>query len=405
MMPTVIVLNDYCHINGGASRIAIDEAVGLAHSGLRVIFFGACGPICDELRNAPLEVVCLGQRELIEAGRDPRVMLQGLWNVKAGRAMAKILSTLDPAHTVIHLHGYTKALTTSPVRAASKRGFRVLCTLHDFFSACPNGALFDYRESRVCERVCLSMDCVTAQCDKRHYAHKLYRVVRSVIQRSFGRLPGGVKDYITLSRRSAELLAPYLPKDAHYHALENLIETSKRPPVDVSANPALVAVGRLDVEKGIEPLLAAIRKTGLPLTLIGDGPLRAEAEATPGCRVTGWLTPAGVQAELEKARCLIFPSIWYEAYGLVVSEAASRGIPTVASDISAAAERITHGVEGWHVKAGDVDDLAARLMQLADDETVKAAGQAAYHRFWASPPTREYHMQGLIAIYRLMLAR
>src|SRR5579859_1407550 len=40
---TVVVLNDFCHVQGGASKVAIDEAVGLANQGVDVIFVGAVG--------------------------------------------------------------------------------------------------------------------------------------------------------------------------------------------------------------------------------------------------------------------------------------------------------------------------------------------------------------------------
>lgn len=400
----VVVLNDYCHINGGASKIAIDEAISLADAGKRVLFFGACGPVCPTLQQAPLETVCLNQSELIEAGKHPGVMLQGLWNRAAQQRMDALLDDLDRRDTIIHLHGYTKALTASPVRAAVKRGFAVVCTLHDFFTACPNGAFFDYVESKPCSRRGLSLDCITTNCDKRHYAHKLYRVARSEMQQWFGLLPSGVMDYITLSQRSVQMLRPYLPSQAHYHALENLIDVEKAPPVHAAANDTVIAVGRLDIEKGIEVLLKAAQRTQTKLTLVGDGPLRAQAEAQ-GCRVTGWVAPAAVMAELEQARCLVFPSLWYETYGLVVAEAAARGIPAIVSDISAAAERIEHGVHGWHVRTGDADDLAHGLTRIKDNAVIRTAAEAAYARFWSSPPTRAHHMKGLLAIYDAILAR
>jgi glycosyltransferase involved in cell wall biosynthesis len=400
---TVVVLNDYCHINGGASRVAIDEAVSLAEAGLRVIFFGAAGPVCGELQQARLEVISLGQSELVEAGQNPSVILQGLWNFTAYQRMSALLATLDPRFTIVHLHGYTKALTASPVRAAVKHGFKVVCTLHDFFTACPNGAFFDYVGKKPCSRRGLSLGCIATNCDKRHYAHKLYRVARSTVQRSAGLLPQGVMDYITLSNRSVELLKPYLPANARFHALENLIEAKKTPPVDVAANENIVAVGRLDIEKGIEVLLEAAKIADVKLTLVGDGPLRALVEAESHCRVTGWISPESVMKEVERARCLVFPSLWYEAYGLVVAEAAARGVPAIVSGISAAAERVVDGLQGWHVRAGDVEDLARCLMLTKNNVALSAAGKAAYERFWAAPPTRENHTQGLLAIYRSML--
>src|SRR5579859_6153181 len=92
---TIVVLNDYCHIQGGASRIAVDEAVSLAEAGIRVIFFGAAGPVCRELQDAKLEVILLGQPELIQAAKNPGVIMQGLWNLAAYRRMNILLDSLD----------------------------------------------------------------------------------------------------------------------------------------------------------------------------------------------------------------------------------------------------------------------------------------------------------------------
>ena len=108
-------------------------------------------------------------------------------------------------------------------------------------------------------------------------------------------------------------------------------------------------------------------------------------------------------AALDEARCLVFPSLWYETYGLVVTEAAARGVPAIVSGISAASERVTDGVEGWHFPAGDVDVLARLLRQAMDNTAVQRAGQAAYDRFWRDPPTRERHCQELLKIYREVL--
>ncbi len=401
---TVIILNDYCHINGGASKVAIDEAIGLAEAGVKVIFVGACAPICPELKNAPMEVICLGQTELINAGKNPLVMLQGLWNFKAAKVMRELLKKMDKANTIIHLHGYTKALTTSPVRVVNRLGFKIVCTLHDFFPACPNGAFFDYVKCKPCPKRAMSFDCIKTQCDKRHYVHKLYRVVRTFIQQKFGGLPSEIKDYITLSKQSAELLSSYLPKDARYHPLENPIDVPRLPLVNVGANKSVVAVGRIDAEKGIEILLEAAKIAGVSLTLVGDGSLRKLAESYSFCRVTGWLSSAQVIEELAKARALVFPSLWYETYGLVVAEAAARGVPAIVSDISAASERVEDGKTGWHMRSGNIENLVRCLQLTQDDEMVAKIGAEAYSAFWTSPPVRTRHVENLRFIYDRIIA-
>ena len=40
-----------------------------------------------------------------------------IWNRDAARGMRALLDTLDPADTVVHLHSWTKALSSSVVRA------------------------------------------------------------------------------------------------------------------------------------------------------------------------------------------------------------------------------------------------------------------------------------------------
>jgi glycosyltransferase involved in cell wall biosynthesis len=403
-LDSVIVLNDFAYVQGGASKVAIDEAVALHAHGLDVTFLAAVGAPCAALRDAGLRVVALGQPELLDLARRPGVALQGLWNRGACTALRTLLERHDPRRTILHLHGYTKALTAAPALAARRAGFRTVCTLHDFFSACPNGAFFDYRRQTPCELHALSPRCVLRNCDKRHPAHKAYRVLRGAVQRYVARFPASVRDYIALSRRSAELLRPYLPAEAALYPLENIIDLPRRPPADVGANGALVVLGRLDMEKGVVLAAEAARSAGLPIVFAGDGPARAAVQAVGGT-VTGWLDSAQVVDTLDRARCLVFPSLWYETFGLVVDEAAARGVPAIVSDIAAAAERVEHEVTGWIFRSGDREQLAARMQAVRDDGLVRSAGQAAYRRFWSSPPDRARHVRGLLEIYGAVMAR
>jgi glycosyltransferase involved in cell wall biosynthesis len=401
---TVIVLNDFCYVQGGASKVAIDEAVALSASGINVIFVGAVGPISHQLRDARLRVICLEQPELADVVRHPAAALRGLWNRAAGAVVRDLLASLDPRRSIVHLHGYTKALTAGPAFVAKQSGFRTVCTLHDFFAACPNGAFYDYRRQQPCHLVALSASCIATSCDKRHQAHKVYRVVRGMAQRHIAHFPVSVRDYITLSRRSADLLQAYLPADSSFYPLENIIDLPATPPVSVADNRSLLVVGRLDAEKGVTLAAAAAQQAGWPIVFAGEGPQRNELQAM-GATITGWLSAEQVWQELEKARCLIFPSRWYETYGLVVSEAAARGVPAIVSDISAAAERVTDGITGWIFRSGDQEDLIRSISKLHDAAAVRAAGQAAYRRFWSSPPDRQRHTEGLLSIYGKVLAR
>src|SRR5271165_252597 len=100
LVRSALFLNDHCHVQGGASRIAIDEAVALAERGIAVTFIGATGPIGPELEASRVRTICLGQPQLSDVDSQPKVALQGLWNTTAGRRTREILAELDPASTI-----------------------------------------------------------------------------------------------------------------------------------------------------------------------------------------------------------------------------------------------------------------------------------------------------------------
>jgi glycosyltransferase involved in cell wall biosynthesis len=401
---SVIILNDFCHVQGGASQVALDEAIGLAELGVSVSFLGAAGPVDPALARAGVRVICLDQPALSGAPLGGRAASLALWNGPARSAMRRLLDGLDRSSTIVHLHGYTKALTATPVVAAHGAGFTAICTLHDFFSACPNGAFYDYRRQAPCPLPPLGVRCVLRHCDKRRATHKAYRVVRGATQRWVGGFPAIVRDYISLSRRSAEILRPHLPADARLWPLDNPVDVARAPPVDVAANRPLAVIGRLEAEKGVVLAAEAARLVGLPITFVGDGELRTEVEKLGGV-VTGWLPRAGVLAVLESARCLVFASRWYETHGLAVAEAAARGVPAIVSDISAPAERIVPDETGWVFRSGDLHDLAVALRATQSDASLRAAGRAAYDRFWARPADRAHHVRDLLGIYETVLGR
>jgi glycosyltransferase involved in cell wall biosynthesis len=400
---TVVVLNDFCHAQGGASRVAIDEAIALRAAGADVVFLGAVGPICPELRDGGVSVRCLNQPELADAIRHPAAAARPLWNRQAYKAMRNLLASLDNRRTIVHLHGYTKALSTAPATAARRAGFATICTLHDFFAACPNGAFYNYRKQAPCTLRALSPSCLVSACDKRHALHKFYRYLRGAVQRHVVGFPSGVSNYISLSHRSATLLRPYLPPDARLHALGDIIDWRRAAPVDPGANDTMMVVGRLDEEKGVMLAARAAASAALPIVFVGDGPLRPRIEAT-GARVTGWLAAADVRRELDAARCLVFPSLWYETFGLVVSEAAARGVPAIVSDISAAAERVSDGRNGWIFRSGDQDDLTERMAITRGNAVVRSAGTAAYRDYWANPSDPCRHARKLLSIYDEVLS-
>lgn len=146
----------------------------------------------------------------------------------------------------------------------------------------------------------------------------------------------------------------------------------------------LLFVGRLDQVKGVLVLFDAVaglvaEGRDVRLTLVGDGPQRADLERRTkelglGARVefAGYRSQAEVQEHLAAADVFVLPSF---AEGVPVSlmEAMARATPVVATNVGGVTELVRDGVNGLVVAPGDVDALAAAIARLESDASLRAA--------------------------------
>ncbi len=147
------------------------------------------------------------------------------------------------------------------------------------------------------------------------------------------------------------------------------------------AQPLVVFAGRHIPEKRVPALVrafAALRERApeLRLKVYGDGPQRDEVLALIDelglgdvASAPGFVDAAVVDEALSDALCMVLPSR-REGYGMVVVEAAARGVPSivVADPDNAATELVEEGVNGFVAASAEAEDLAAAILR------VRAAG-------------------------------
>jgi glycosyltransferase involved in cell wall biosynthesis len=137
--------------------------------------------------------------------------------------------------------------------------------------------------------------------------------------------------------------------------------------------PHLLFVGRLSEEKGVLELVEAAQ--GLPLVVVGDGPLR---DRVPDA--VGFVAPGELGDYLDRAAVVVCPSR-REGYGVVAREAMAHARPVVASAVGGLAEAIVDGESGLLVSPGDVPALRRALERLLADADLRARlGGAARER-------------------------
>jgi glycosyltransferase involved in cell wall biosynthesis len=404
---TVVLMNDFASVTGGIDRVVLAEAEGLASRGHDVTLLAGQGPPASELVEAGVRVLSTGQHTTREHPSSVKAAAQGLWNRSAAQLAREVLRECDPERTVVHLHGFTKVLSASVVRAAVRSGAATVATLHEYFAVCPNGGYFNYQTGQVCHLTPLSARCVVTHCDARAYSHKLWRVARSQVQRSVGSMPAGVLDLIVPSHSAGEIVRPFLPPQPRLRVVPNPVPAARVDPVDPAQSSLFVFIGRLSHEKGPLILARAARRAALPAVFVGAGD---EAEAVrreyPDAEVTGWLDPGEVQARLRTARAVVNASICYETQGLTTLEAAAHGVPAVVPDLGVLTEIVTDQQTGLWFRRGDPVDLAAKLRRVADDDhLVKTLGATAYQRFWSASWDLDTHLDRVEDVYRDALHR
>lgn len=125
----------------------------------------------------------------------------------------------------------------------------------------------------------------------------------------------------------------------------------------------LVWAGTFSVRKGAHYLLDAWREHRLGraarLRVYGSVALpdRIVKPVPDGIEFAGAVPHSELMAALHRADALIFPTLC-DGFGMVVTEAWSRGVPVITTDCAGAADLLEDGQTGRLIKAGDAAEIA-----------------------------------------------
>jgi len=400
----VVIVVEKNDMGGGAQKVALMSALGLAERGIDVtIFSGNAQPDDHVVGNSHISNVCIDEPSFWDLPHKHRRLKRLLWSDRAAEELAKLLEKHSYYDTIVHIHTFGQKLTASVVTCALDMCFATILTCHEYSAACPTHVFYNYPDETVCTKRPLSLDCITSQCHQSR-TYKLGNVAQKYATKHFLKMQRRLPHAIFLSKLSHDVLRPNFSPRLTAHWLRNPQDLRHLPPADVAANESFVFVGRLVPEKAPALAAEAAKIAGVPIVFCGDGPERTRVlAANPQAEITGWLPAEGVFDRIRAARALVMPSIWYECAPLVAVEAQSQGLPVISSDSCATREAVEEGVTGYTFRSKDVQDLAAKMTLLKDPVHAASLGAAAYEKVWQDPPTTSDHIDKLLEIYRGML--
>ena len=397
MLERIVVINDLAYPKGGASLLAIQSARALAARGLPVTMLsGDDGPGAQA---DGVDHVFLGQQRLLESG-SAQAMIRGVHNSDAGAMVRRWIAENDTPGTVYHLHGWSQILSPAIFRALNAVWERLVMSAHDLFLTCPNGAMYDFRQARPCARKPLSLSCIAANCDRRSYAHKLWRLGRHLA------LPRKLKEAPPPQLLIHGAMGPYFERggvgDEDMIVLPNPVTPFHKGRIAAESNREVLFVGRMEGTKGAESAVQACREAGARLVAVGDGallePLR---KAYPEVRFLGRRTHEEIGRIARTARILVMPSFYMEPFGLTAVEALWSGLPVLISGQALIAADIEHAGAGLGIDPRNISSFAAAISRLLDDDELTRRMSIAAHeqtRHLALAPAE--WVDALFAIYR-----
>jgi glycosyltransferase involved in cell wall biosynthesis len=139
------------------------------------------------------------------------------------------------------------------------------------------------------------------------------------------------------------------------------------------SEPFMLFVGALQRHKGIGPLLSAYERLSSPPPLVMVGTSWPDTPKEWPARVTVLTdVPNSIVREIWRRSMFgLFPSLWPETFGGVVTEAMWSGRPMIATSIGGALDTVQPGETGLLVPPGDVAALTAAMQTLIDDPALR----------------------------------
>ncbi|MBV8841598.1 MAG: glycosyltransferase family 4 protein [Bryobacterales bacterium] len=293
---------------------------------------------------------------------------------------------------VIHFHnvsllGPEILRVTSGNRRAVK-----MYTTHEHWLICPVHVLWKFNREP-----CREPECLRCTLEARR-PPQLWRYTGML-----DRMSAHVDQFVAPSRFTARMHAErgFSKPVAHLpNFLERVDGDWRNPGPRPHPNPYFLFVGRLELIKGLQTLIAIWEKMpNHELLVAGTGgyesQLRAMASANPRIKFLGPLAQNDLGSLYYHSIACIVPSVTYETFGLTSVEAFARKTPAVVRDLGALPE-VVEDSGGGFVYRND-EELLSRLNQLAASPVLRAElGEKGYQGFLRSW-CREAHLRQYFA--------
>jgi glycosyltransferase involved in cell wall biosynthesis len=317
------------------------------------------------------------------------------------RSLRQLIDVFRP--DLLHIHEIFPLISQWIIPECARRGIPVVCTCIDYRLTCP--VVTHYYRGEICDRCSTRGEhwALLRNC-RGNLAESTMVAAYNAMNRAFGVFTDNVSHFIAPSEFTRQWLIQHAKLDPLRVTAINCIVDIPDAPSDPEQGEYVGFAGRLTVEKGVIPFVEAGRICKLPFKLAIHEQSRVTMDVPADADIVLTRSPEDLDAFYRGSRIVVFPSIWFETFGLVGAEAMARGIPVVASKIGALGSLVEDEVDGLHFEPGNAQDLAGKVMRLwRDPDLCRRLGQAG-RRKALSRWTARAHFERTKSVYEQVLA-
>ncbi|MFK4824382.1 glycosyltransferase [Paenochrobactrum sp. BZR 588] len=381
---TLLAINNYFYRRGGAETVFFEHMQLFNDADWRVVPFAMQHP--ENLASAYTSYFV---RE-IEYGRRTSLTdklsqaAKVIYSKEAQRNITRLIEDVRP--DIAHAHNVYHHISPSIFPVLKQAGIPTVMTAHDLKLACPAYKMLSHDE--VCER-CKGgriYNVVRQRCIKDSVALSGLVFLETLVHRSLGLYRDNLDRIVVPSRFYHEKLIEWGWPEDKLTYIPNFVDVGLARAPSQRGDYFLYA-GRLSEEKGLVTLIEAIAQAKQKLLIAGSGPLEQSlkqfvAKLGADVEFLGHLQADHLHRTINGATALVLPSQWYENAPMSILEGYILGVPVIGSRIGGIPELVREGVTGLLAEAGNVQDLAEKIAQMADINAQKRGAMAIEGAQW-----------------------
>lgn len=296
--------------------------------------------------------------------------ITSVYNKRSIKDLKRIIEQYNPEVAIIH--NVFSIISPAIIPFLNKNNIKVWQIVHNYRMFCPIGIF--YSKGEICEKClakgrewnCWKNHCTGNKLSDFTFSWKFAQVRKRNYYKDVDRF------YVLSNLQKKKLIANSIPEEKIYflpNAYNGEVEEEIKP---IEKKNYISFAGRLTKEKGFYDFLKlASMLPEYSFCVAGDEKLVDKNIDIPSnVEFKGLLAKEEMYNFYKSSKVQLFLSKWYETFGLVVIEAMAKGTPVIVYDVSAAAEIVKDGENGFVVKTGDLNAVVEKIKLLCEDKSL-----------------------------------